>query len=188
MENITDTVIEDLGVQNEAVLPAHMFAQGGTVTVQKVDTYATNPTLNSAGSASAYTDVGTITETVATAENNLNLDNYCGYAHVTIARKSPETGAYTLNPRCTVSTESGSSELNKALRVGLIINDEFHQSEDMDTASGTIGFEFGSINLEDNTPYSACLLLWYDGDDPDCTVNNAGDLTTNIAAWTFAAS
>ncbi len=188
LENITDTVIEDLGVQNEAVLPAYMSAQGETVMVQKVGTYGVAPTPDSAGSASTYTNVGTITTTGVTAESDLNLNNYCGYAHVTIARKATIKESYVLTPSCAVTTGSGSSELNNALRAGLLIDERFYQSEANTDTSETLSFDFEGILLEDNRAYPACLLLWYDGEDPDCTVNNAGDLTTNIAAWTFAAS
>lgn len=189
LDSITGTAVTDLEVNSPAVKPAEMTADAGTVTVKYATGYSVEPTVSSAGTANAFATIGTITETTPADAASYKLSDYCAYAYVTIARKQTTAGQFKLTPSCTV-TFANASNLNKALRVGLIINGTFYEAADAnkgDTAENlTATFTFSDITgLDDNTAYSAALLMWFEGEDSDCTVNNAITLSNCTAAWTF---
>ena len=186
----TDTAT--LTADNEAVAPADMIFATDTVTARYPLTYGTAPTAGTAGAGATWQNVGTFTATTPTdnASPAFDLDNFCVYAYVTIARKQTTAATYDLAPTCTVSC-STSSNLNKSLRAGILMNNTWIESEDKNVASGSIEFTFGSTkiqSLSDNTAYSACLLLWYEGEDSDCFTNNAITLSVNTASWSFEAT
>lgn len=190
LDAITGTTVTDLGASATSVKPCDLSDAAGTVTVNDAATYNTAPTVGTAGSANTYNKIGTITQTASTNETGKDVSNYVAVAYVTIARKQTNAATYTLTPVCTVTVpDSASSNLNKAMRAGLIINGALYESNDADTASGTITFTFTTITgLADNTAYSVALLLWFEGEDTDCTANNAVNLTQNTASWSFEAA
>ncbi len=174
--------------KNDAVLPADMSDSNGTVTVRIADEYSEAPTVGTAGAASTWESIGTLTQTVGTDGTDKDLDKYCVFNYVTIARKATTAATYSLTPKCTVTLNTA-SDLNKALRVGLIINGKFYESGDVDAASGSAEFTFSAIaGLDDNVAYSACLVMWFEGEDSDCFVNNAISLSENVAAWEFTSA
>ena len=190
VDGITGVAVEDLNVTKNALKPADMSDSGGTVTVREALTYTVDPTVDSAGTGATWDTIGTITQTTATGGHaTKSLDNYVASAYVSIARKQTVAATYDLTPSCTVTIEAAkSSNLNKCLRAGIIINGAFYESNDPNVATGTITFTFSTISgLADNTAYSVALLLWYEGEDTDCFVNNATVLTANTAAWSFSA-
>lgn len=178
---ITGTAVTDLGVNASSVKPADMSDDAGTVTVRVANTYTSAPTVNSAGTAATYTDIGTVTSTASEPE----VVDYCAVGFVSIARKQTTASTFKLAPKCTVTLD-GTSNLNKALRAGLIIDGKLYESNDANLATGTINFTFSNVeDLDDNKAYSVALLLWFEGEDSDCFVNNAIDLTNNTAEWSF---
>ena len=192
LASLTGNAVTDLESSSTAVSPADMSHTTGTVTVRYATGYSTAPTQDSAGTGNAWQAAGTLTVTTATdnASPALHLNDYCVYSYVTIARKQTSAGTYDLTPACTI-TCGASSLLNKSLRCGLLMNDQWIKSDDMDTASGAIAFTFNNqkvTSLEDNTAYSACLVVWFEGEDSDCFTNNAIDLSTNTASWTFTSA
>lgn len=183
---ITGTTVTDLSVSNLAISPADMSDASGTVTVRNAATYTVAPTVSSAGTAATFTDIGTLTSTTATNESQ--IANYCSSGFVTIARKQTTAGTYSLTPKCTIAFGE-QSELNKCIRAGVIINGALYESNDANIASGTAELTFSSINgLSDNTAYSACLIVWFEGEDSDCFSNNAVVVSTNSASWEFTAA
>ena len=192
LDAITGTSVDDLSVAVAAVKPADMQASGGTVTVKAAKTFTTAPTVSTAGSASTYDDIGTVTVSAANDATGFDIDDYAAVAFVSIARKQDVAQTYKLTPTCTVSLPQVSgqdSNLNKSLRAGLIINGAFYESNDANTASGTATFTFSDVTgLADNTAYSAALLLWFEGEDSDCFVNNAIILSNNTAEWSFTSA
>jgi len=191
VDSITATSVDDLSVSNTALKPADMSDSSGTVTVREAQNYSTAPTVDSAGTASSWDPIGTVTTTAATTTHaTKSLANYASVAFVSIARKQTVAATYDLTPSCTITVEaSKSSNLNKCLRAGLIIDGALYESNDPNLATGTITFTFSAIeSLNDNTAYSVALLLWYEGEDSDCFVNNATVLTTNVAEWSFSAA
>ena len=188
--SITGIQVTDLAVAANAVKPCDLVDASGTVTVNDAKTYTTAPQVGSAGEAATYTKIGTITETTSTNEDTKNIANYVAVGYVTIARKQTNTGNYTLTPSCTVTCENASN-LNKAMRAGIIINGKLYEANDANSDGTTaITFTFPSnvTNLADNTAYSVALLLWFEGEDTDCFVNNAVSLSNNTAAWSFTAN
>ena len=189
LDGLTATTVNDLGVSNAAISPAELSDNAGTVTVKNVATYNVAPTVSTSGSAATYTDIGTLTTAEATDASGQDLDNYSAYGFVTIARKQTNAGTYTLTPTCTISFGEA-SKLNKCIRAGLIINGALYESDaaGIDTA-GEAEFTFANVeNLRDNTSYSACLVIWFEGEDENCTSNNAVKVSTNTATWEFTAA
>mgnify|MGYP006934509974 CR=1 FL=1 len=188
LDAITGTSVDNLNVSANAVKPCELTDADGTVTVKDVATYTTNPTVGTAGTAATYTNIGTITNTAKTNETGKDVGNYVAVGFVTIARKQTTAGTYKITPVCTVNTASASN-LNKALRAGLIINGVLYESNDADSAGTEISFTFNDVTgLADNTAYSVALLLWFEGEDTDCTANNAVSLSQNTANWTFTSA
>lgn len=187
--SITGTSVDDLGVSKTTVKPCELEDAAGTVTVKDVATYTTAPTVGTAGVAATYTDIGTISNTTTANETGKDVGNYVAVGFVTIARKQTTAGTYKITPVCTVNTASASN-LNKALRAGLIINGKLYESNDANSDGATaIEFTFSEITgLSDNTAYSVALLLWFEGQDADCTANNAVSLSQNTASWTFTSA
>ena len=191
LENLTSDSAT-LTADNEEVAPVDMTFATDTVTARYPLTYSTPVDAGNAGAGATWQNVGTFTATVATdnASPAFDLDKFCVYSFVTIARKQTTAATYDLAPTCAV-TCSTSSNLNKSLRAGILMNDTWIESEDKNTASGTISFAFGGskiLSLSDNQAYSACLLLWYEGEDSDCYANNAVTLSVNTAEWSFTSS
>ena len=190
LADLVATSIDDLGVTNTALHPATMSDSAGTVTVQFASAYSVAPTVSTAGTASAFEDVGTLTVSAATDATSPahDLDEYCAYSFVTIGRKQSDATTYGLTTTCSI-TLGANSNLNKSLRAGVIINNAFYESADANTATGTATLTFDAISgLSDNTAYNACLVIWFEGSDSDCTTNNAVNLANNVASWTFVAA
>ena len=176
--------------------PANMSNTSGTVTVQFPATWTTAPTVSTVGVPATYSNVGTLTASAATGTPG----THCAYSFVTIARKQSATGGkYDLTASCNV-TFATASELNKSLRCGVIMDGQWIVSGDngVNTATGEgepTTFTFANTlegsageGLTDNTAYSACLVIWYDGNDSDCITNNAINLGANSASWSFTAA
>lgn len=188
LNSITGTSITDLGVNASSVKPCDLVDAAGTVTVNDAATWTTAPTVDGAGEAATWTKIGTITNTTSTNETGKDVANYVAVGYVTIARKQTNAGTYKLTVVCTVTTDK-TSNLNKAMRAGLVINGALYESNDANAIGTTIEFTFSEITgLADNTAYSAALLLWFEGADTDCTSNNAVDLSNNTANWTFTSA
>ena len=194
LDAITAVAVTDLNTTAAAVKPAEMTASGATVTVKDVATFAVGQeaTVSTAGTADTFTTIGTVNTTTVANETGKDVANYAAVAFVSIARKQTVAETYKLTPTCTVTlpqVAGRDSNLNKALRAGLIINGAFYESNDANTASGTATFTFSDVTgLADNTAYSVALLMWFEGEDTDCFVNNAIDLSTNTVAWSFTAT
>ena len=189
IDSITGITVTDLLVKADAVKPCDLSDASGTVTVKDALTYTVDPQVGSAGSAATYTDIGTITATEKTNKPDKDIVNYVAVGYVSIARKQTAAGTYTLTPSCEV-TCANASELNKALRAGVIINGKLYESNDANSnGADKISFTFSAVTgLADNTAYSVALLLWFEGEDSDCFVNNAVSLSNNTAAWSFTAN
>ncbi len=187
LAGITGTAVTDLGVSATAVTPCDLTDATGTVTVKYPETYTTDPTVGSAGSGATWKEIGTITNTTVSDEK---VKGYVAVGYVTIARKQTKTdGVYKITPSCTVTCDKASN-LNKAMRAGLIINGKLYESNDANSTGDTaITFTFSDVTgLADNTAYSVALLLWFEGEDSDCYANNAVDLSKNTANWTFTSA
>jgi hypothetical protein len=188
LENIKHVSVTNLEASANSVKPAEMTNESGTVTVKAAKTYTTAPTVDTAGTAATYDTIGTVTNAAATDAGTFHINEYAVVSFVSIARKQTTAAAYKLTPTCKV-TFSQKSDLNKSLRAGLIINGNYYESNDAGVAEGEATFTFTDVTgLQDNTAYSAALLLWFEGEDTDCFVNNAIDLSNNTATWSFKAA
>jgi hypothetical protein len=159
-----------------------------TVPVKTPSSYSNDPTVGSAGKAGEYTSQGTISAIAATEE--ANVAKYAAVGFVTLARKQTATGnTFTLATTVTVTCPN-SSNINKALRAGMLINDKFYQSNDANSdGTSSITLTVATTDaLSDNTAYNAALVIWYSGEDSDCFVNNAVNIAANTASWKFTSS
>lgn len=196
VNTITETSVTDLGVNvsTAGISPCDMKASGGTVTVQKPATWTSKPTVNDKGNPATYTPIADVTSSSPTEESDdaLELKKYIALAHVTIARKQTNASSFTLRPSVDI-TFGDVNNLNKAIRAGLIINGVYYESGDLelseDNKKGSYTWNASEQLtlpvLDDNKAYSTALMIWYEGNDDDCISNNAIDVTTNVATWTF---
>lgn len=187
LAGITGISVENLGVTATSLRPAHVVAADTVAKVQDAATYSEDPTLGSAGVAATYTDIATVSATTSTNVGDNKIADYAAVAFVSLARKQTTAAKFTLTATCTI-TLGTESELNKALRVAVVIDDKAYIADGVTPASGKSTF---SINIDsaltDNVAYSAALLIWFEGSDEHCTINNA-TLSNNIAAWSFTSA
>lgn len=190
VDAITGISVDDLSVNATALNPANVVKDGtGTAAlIQDAATFTTEPTVNGAGAAETFTKIGTVSATAPANEAGKDISDYAAVAFVSIARKQTVAATYDLTATCSITLDA-ESQLNKALRVAVVINNNVYIATDVNTASGTATFTITGISgLEDNTAYSAALLVWFEGEDSDCTANNAVTLSANTATWTFVAA
>ncbi len=197
LASITGTAVTDLSVDvsSAGIAPCEMSFDSTekTVTIKDADGYSADPTVSSAGTANSFIDIATVTSTAATNKTGKDYTKYAAIGFVTIARKQTTGSTFKLTPKVDISFKNGSSvatanKLNKCIRAGLIINNTYYESGDFVTADdATTGtYTWAAItDLSDNTAYSTALMIWYEGADSDCFANNAIDVTTNTASWTF---
>ena len=189
VDGITGILVDDLGASATSLRPAHVVADGTGAKVQDAATFKDDkdPQLGYAGEAETYTDIATVSATAFVNADDNNIANYAAVAFVSLARKQTTAAKFTLTATCTIDLAT-ESQLNKALRVAVVIDNKAYIANDVDTAADTATF---SINidsaLDDNKAYSAALLIWFEGEDSDCTINNA-TLSNNIAAWSFTSA
>ena len=190
-----------------ALSPVDVVADGTTgAKLQIPDVYSTSPAVGDAGVVSTYKAVtgSSITPVGATNETGYVLVDY-----VSIANKQTNASTFPLHP--TVEVEVNSDDLlAKALRAGIVIAQfdgslgaaTYYESGDAAISTKTVGevtktyatldFNNGTnpypSALNDNKIYRVALMLWFEGDDGDCFVNNAQHLGNCVASWTFSSA
>ena len=172
------------------VKPVDMVLNAGVVKANIPSAYSTNPTATTAGSGSAWTQVGSLGAAAATSETSYDIDDYVVSNYVSIARKQSSGASYTLSASVAV-THATASPLNKALRVGMFVNGEWLESTDSGLATaGSATFTIASTTgtLNDNTAYNVCLAAWFEGEDSDCFFDNAASLGVSEMVWTITAT
>ena len=191
--------------------PVDVIADGTVgAKLQIPDVYSTSPTVGGAGTVSTYKAVtgSSITPTSATGETGYVLVDY-----VSIANKQTNASTFPLHP--TVEVEVHSDDLlAKALRAGIVIAQfdgslgaaTYYESGDAAISTKTVGEGESAVTktyatldfnngenpypsaLNDNKIYRVALMLWFEGDDGDCFVNNAQHLGNCVASWTFSSA
>lgn len=197
LASVTGTAVDNLGVTATSLSPVNVVASTEKAILQIPKTWTTAPTVSTPGAAATWNKVGEITATTSTPSTIPDSDpaeqyvisQYVASAIVTLARKqTAEGGTYNLKATCTITVPTdNSSELNKSIRAAVVINNRVYISNDNGAADGTLTFDFAEniTNLTDNTAYPATLLVWYEGEDQDCTANNAVKVTNNSVVWKF---
>lgn len=175
--------------------PAELTDSSGTVTVKVPATYTEGklPTVNTAGEGATWTEKGTFTATTPTATlattTSDGIGNYIAAETMTIVRKAQTDVASVYDVDAAVTVTLGSeSNLNKALYCGFLVGTTFIQkAADTPTASGTATFTFADVldNVADNAVQKITFVLWYEGEDANCTSNNAVSISTNSVTITF---
>ena len=181
-----------MGSTLHSLKPADLVADSGTVSVNIPDEYTTKPTVSTAGTAKTWTTKGTFTKTTATtALNSTDTDgigNYIAGETMTLVRKAEtNSGTYDVDAKVTV-TLTGTSNLNKAIYCGFLVGDKFTQkAADTPAASGSVTFTFNDLidGATDNAVQQVTFVFWYEGEDGNCTANNAIAISTNSVAITF---
>lgn len=194
---LTATSVTDLDVNATAVKPTSVEFASSKLTLKTPATWTAEPTVSTKGEPATYTKVAEVTASeetglaVASATDPASKykpGDYAAIAHVTIARKITTAAKYTLTPTVTVKCEA--KALNPSLRVGWIINGKWAEASDKLTANDTEK-EFkptAAATLDDNIAYDVALVMYFDGNDDTCFINNAIDLSTYSASWSFKAS
>ena len=188
------------GVSATTVQPVDFLKSEGTLSARIPATYDTQPDVNVAGTGATWTNIGTLTTNAAASmTGDYTATNYFAYGFVTIARKQETTAAFDLVAKATVKFGAASA-LNQAFRLGIMVdNGNWHESSDSGIATATpegsdgtvFTFEAGAPiaeNLADNAVHTALLVAWFEGEDENCTSNNALSLSTNQVVWEFTSS
>ena len=184
------------GVSATTVQPVDFNKADGTLSARIPAAYGTQPDVNVAGSASDWTNIGTLTTgAAASMTGDYVATNYFAYGFVTIARKQETAASFDLKASAKVSFGSA-SDLNQAFRVGIMVdNGTWYESSDSGVATATNNVAFtlnadGPIasGLADNAVHVALLVAWFEGEDANCTSNNALSLSTNSITWEFTSS
>ena len=174
----------------DEVRPCEMSNSTGTITVKNATGYSTAPDGTHAGTANAWENIGTLTSSLATDASGKHLEEFVSYGFVTVGRRQTEAASYKLSATATVEFGANSA-LNGALRLGFIIGNEYFESEDKNATSGSTTFTFNSAQtaaLTDNVAYDICVMAWFEGEDSDCTTNNAITLSSNTISWSFTST
>jgi len=196
LAQLTATSVTDLDVNATAVKPTSVEFASSKLKLKTPKTWTTEPTVSSKGEPNEYTVVAEVTASDETGKDVVSDTDqasqyrpadYAAIAHVTIARKITTAATYTLTPTVTVKCEA--KALNPSLRVGWIINGTWAEASEKLTANDTEkNFNPAATTLDDNIAYDVALVMYFDGDDEACFINNAIDLSTYSASWSFKAS
>ena len=196
-----NAVSASLSSSATALAPVDVIADGTVgAKMQLPKTYSTDPTVGGAGTVATYdTAFGSITPTSASGNAGYVLADF-----VSIANKQTVASTFFINP--TVKVQVNNDDLlAKALRAGIVIAQEddgvlgsaaYYESGDAAVAvDATDSKTYATLtfngttsypkNLNDNKVYRLALMLWFEGDDTDCFVNNAQHLGNCVANWTF---
>ena len=192
------SVVFSTAQQDLALTPVDLKQATGvaSVGVPGENGYTTAPTIDTAGKAdqSKIVEKGTISPVAASG-----IGGYALASYVSIANKQTVAGNFGLKPSVALTVNAVADNLAGAIRGGIVIGTNstdgvFYESNDCDYTEGTAAASLtwdnfpGSTNatkLTDNIVYSVALVLWYEGDDADCFVNNALHLDNCSAVWTF---
>ena len=193
----TSATLDGDGVTSTKVSPVD-FDQTSGLIARIPATYSTAPDVANAGSAATWTTVATLSSGTSGAVTGASKSpsgtyvpkDYFVYGYVTIARKQTTASTFNLSATATV-TYSVESQLNKAFRVGVLIDSgTMVESADNAAVSGSVALMSGvtvASGLDDNEVHVALLLGWFEGQDTDCYTNNAVALSTNTIEWQFTA-
>jgi len=168
--------------------PTTLAFDANVLTAKYPQEWTTAPTPDTAGVASTFKTVGTLTCSkdgdIAKAENASEFTSYVVYEELTVVRKVQVTAAAAYDLKATVSVENVDNTVNiwKALRVGFLTSKDqgttwnyANATEDATLVGTTATFteiQLGE-NITDNTAFSVVLVVWYEGTDADCIANNA---------------
>ena len=198
---INKTDITDLDVSVTTLSPVH-FDASNLSTSGKVDaqvpnwdaTGAVKPTANTPGTpgtgADAYNSVG-----FAGITNGADGEtSYFAFAQVSIVNKQEPPASYKLTPKCVITLGDAGDTLADALDAAILYKEAgkedktavWHKASGAVIASDKVTCSFADLTLTDNVVYQCSLVIWYEGNDAHCTVNDA---LTNVAAstavWSF---
>lgn len=195
--SITGTVAQ-MGTTQHVLKPADLTDSTGTVTVQIPNEYKPDqkPTVGSAGSAQTWTNKGTFTKTTTTQQLNTTSDdkigNYIAGETMTLVRKAASNAKKSDIGATVTITISGESALNGALRCGFLVNTTWTESEDASShiSGSKITWTFNNLisELTDNTVQTVTFVVWFEGEDSDCTSNNAIALSNLSVEISFKSS
>ena len=193
----TSVVFEE-AQQDLALTPVDVNQGTGvaTVSVPGENGYTTAPTIDTAGTAdqSKLVQKGTVSPISADGISGFALASY-----VSIANKQTVAASFGLKPSVALTVNAEMDNLAGAIRGGIVIgtsatDGKFYESENCSytEGQGTASLTWtnfpgstATTKLTDNVAYSVALVLWYEGDDADCFVNNALHLANCSAVWTF---
>ena len=196
----TSTTLTGTGVTASSVNPVDFDSTSGLI-AQIPATYSSQPDVSAAGTALTWTTVANLssgTSGQVTGVSTYVPKDYFAYGYVTIVRKQSSAASFNLTAKADV-TFGTASELNKAFRIGILVDDgTFYESGDfgVNTASTLSGENAVKLNnggsvgvsLADNQPHVALLLAWFEGADSDCFTNNAVNISTNTVSWSFTSA
>ena len=188
-----NAISADITMSALALQPADINFADGSADVRIPLTYAESkaPTIDSAGQAATWSSVGLITATTK-ADTTVN---YVATAFVSLANKQTNPSTFGLKPTCTVTVNDAQYNLAGALRAGMIIQPDggtaaYYESGNASVSGTTVTLAWTSFPtaLEDNVAHRAALMLWYEGEDEDCFVNNAQNLANCVAEWSLTSA
>ena len=199
----------DLNHNELELNPVDIVANGTLGAKARIpESFSAEPTVTNAGTVSEYKTeaVGTVTPT---SYSGFAVD-YVAFDFVSIANKCTPAATFLLHPTVTVTLDSDEDLLAGALRAGFVIGADggdaaYYESIDASISGTTVTLDFltypGSAahtenevsvdavdELDDNTPYRLCLMIWYEGDDADCTTNKAITVSESTVSWRFSSA
>lgn len=177
---------------NPVTIDSSSVATSNSVIAQIPATWTTAPTVTSPGTAATYSDVGEITALVQDDDTK----TYVAFGAVCIANKGEPGQSFEITPKCVVSDNGLEKNLSGALRAGLVLSGAtgvtftsvYAESLGLGPTltSGDMVLTFDAISgLKNNTVYNLGLMVWYEGTDADCYVNNAINVAQCTANWSF---
>ncbi len=183
---------------NPAVVEANEGGESTEWAVKYAETYKTNPTGGTPGEADKLTALGTFdnasTDFLSTDDTKPNLPKeYATMYVMSLARINNKTGAELQAEVEFTFDNSDGDNTYKFLRCGFlcgtrwtsIANEEATDVCAYDTTAKTVTFSYKGTNavydeFDGNTAYQIQFVVWFDGPDKDCYVNNALE-THNIS-------
>ncbi len=199
--SITETSLDFADTAETKLNPATIAesATEGTFEVKSAATYTTNPTGGSAGVAATYDVHGTFdnTSTAFTAATDKVPADYATLYAMSLARINNKNGAELQAEVVFTFDNADGDNTYKFVRCGFltkekgtdtvaefvtIANEEAANVCAYDTTDKTVTFSYKGTNavmkkFDGNTAYAVQFVVWFDGPDTDCFVNNA--LTTH---------
>lgn len=187
-------IVANMSGTAHSLKPADLVNSAGTVTVRVPATYTTEPGVDNAGSGATWTDINSFNSATARTEvesggAKQDLGQYIAYETMTLIRKAQNASYADIDATVTI-TLSATSGLNGALRCGFLVGTTWTESADASVSGTSITWNFDNIisNLADNTCQAVSFAVWYEGEDSDCTSNNAITVSTNTVTISFVSA
>ena len=205
IDQIDETSVTLTSDESDLVVsPVDIISAEGGAAARKPTAYSEIPTVDDAGAGSSWETIGSITPSNTASA----VESYVASNLVSIANRSTDELGFKLHPVCTITLNGKQKNLGLALRAGIVIGQSGESSTiayyESEPASGDVNevvcdfltypgsAAHGTVaavpTLLDNKAYNLNLLVWFEGEDENCYVSNAVNLSEYDIAWTFSSA